>query len=457
MRLALPVHSYALRSTPASPARLVNCYAEQLPPDAKTPLILTRAPGIKAHSTPGNGPIRGMHTFKGDIFVVSGTELYKVSKDGTETIVGSIPGSGSVSMDHNINSLVIVRKPDAYYTTGSGVTQITDGDFTARGAEYVKFLDNYMVFMEPGTGRLFWADVGTVTDYNSLSFITAEGNPDNNVGFESDQRQAIVLGEKSGEIWQFDSAGLVRAINGFFELGCFNGDTIAKLDNSIFWVANDYTVRKLEGVTPVRVSTHAVEQFLSTVDIRTLRAFSYTQDGHFFYVLSCSTGCYVFDVVTREWAERATYPENYFNWQYHCSAHGREYVGDYYSNSIGYFDPLTYTDNGGIQRMEGTFQPVYAEHKLALHRWLELVFEPGVGLTTGQGSDPEVMLSCSDDGGKTYKNLPNQKLGKIGEYQWRVRWFGLGSSRMRVYRFAISDPVKVTLSDAILEVEGGRL
>lgn len=458
--IRLPVHSYKLRSTPASPARLVNCYAEALPPDAKTPLILTRAPGVKAHSTPGNGPIRGMHQFQRNLFVVSGTGLYKVEADGTETSIGTIPGTDRVSMAHNTDSLVIVTNPAGYYSDGTTVTQITDADYTSRGAKYVKFIDNYMVFMEPNSGRFFGAEVGTVTDFDALDFATAEGAPDDLVGMEVDHRQIVLLGEESGEIWENTGATgfpFERAINGFFEIGCFNGDTLVKLDNSVCWVANDYTVRRLSGVTPQRISTHAVEQFLSTVDVTTLRAFSYSQDGHFFYLLCCSTGCWVYDVTSNEWAERVTYPNGYFVWQTHAAAHGRQYVGDNYSNAVGYFDPLTYTENGGIQRMEWTYQPVYAENRQAMHDRLEVVLEAGTGLITGQGSDPEIMLEYSDDGGQTWESAPNRKIGEIGQYEQRVIWDSLGSARQRVYRCAVSDPIKVVVSDTVLTARGARL
>lgn len=457
--IGLPVHSYRLRSAPASTARLLNCYAEQLPPDAKTRLILTRAPGIHAHTSLATAPVRGMHSWLGVLYVVSGTTLYKVT-DSAATSLGTIPGSGGVSIEHNDQYMVIVANPNAYYTDGTTVTQITDSDFTSRGAKYVKFCDNYMLFMEPNTGRFFGADVGSVTSFNALSFATAEGNPDNLVGMEVDHRQVILLGSESGEIWYNSGASgfpFERSINGFFELGCFNGDTIAKLDNSVFWVANNYTVVRLSGATPIRVSTHAVEQFLTTVDTTTLRSYSYTQDGHFFYVLCCSSGCYVFDVTTNEWAERSTYPYDYFKWQYSAYSSGRQYVGDYYSGNVCYLDPVNYTDNTGIHRMEWTYQPVYSENKRAVHHRLEIVMETGVGITSGQGSDPEVMLAYSDDGGQTWTNLPNKKIGQIGRYDTRVWWTGLGSARQRVYKAAISDPIKVAITDTILDVTGGRL
>lgn len=82
--------------------------------------------------------------------------------------------------------------------------------------------------------------------------------------------------------------------------------------------------------------------------------------------------------------------------------------------------------------------------------------ESGVGLTLGQGSDPEIMMDVSDDGGRTWQALPNKKIGRIGEHQQRIIWPQLGSSFDRVYRGAISDPVKATIIDTQLEARGAR-
>jgi hypothetical protein len=86
-----------------------------------------------------------------------------------------------------------------------------------------------------------------------------------------------------------------------------------------------------------------------------------------------------------------------------------------------------------------------------------VVLEVGVGLTSGQGSAPEIMLDISDDGGRTFMSMPNRSIGAIGKYRTRVTWHGLGSTDSphgRVFRLAISDPVEVAVMDAILDYHG---
>lgn len=463
-RLSLPIASYQLRTAQASTSRLVNCHPEKLPEGSPWPFRLARADGLSSWAEVGSGPIEGLYSDHGLLYVVSGGGFYSVTSTPTATLRGAVGSSSEIDMDSNESAVVIVSPPSAYHYTPGTTTfaQITDSDFTSRGAGDVEFADNWMLFREPDTGRFFGADLGSVSAFDALNFVTAEGSPDTLVGLKVDQRQVLAFGERSLELWMNTGVSgfpFERMEPGFVERGCLNGKTIAKLDQSVFWVAEDYTVRRLDGLTPVRVSTHGIEQWLRTVTLVALRGYAYTREGHLFYMLQAPEGCFSFDVVTQSWAERNTYQEDTWNWCNPVSFAGKILVGSTTSNVIAELDPEVYDDLGDTQRMEWTYQPVYAEASRVFFDRIEIVCEVGVGLTSGQGSDPLMMLSFSDNGGKTWTNLPSRSLGAIGEYSARVHWESLGScasAHGRVFRAAISDPVRATILDTILHHRGGR-
>jgi hypothetical protein len=460
VRFQLPVASTRLRSRPTSTARLLNAYAEKLPPDSKAGVLLTRSPGVAAWTTVGNGPIHGAHGALSSLFVVSGTKLYEVDENGVATELGDIGTVGNLDIDSNGDSVVVVNEPDAFYWDGTTFGQITDTDFTTRGAADVEFVDNWLLFREPGSGRFFGADLGTATSFDALNFATAEGFPDDLVGLKVDHRDVILFGSESIEIWSNNGGSgfpFSRNTNGYLEIGCLNGRTIAKQDNSVMWLANDYTVRRLEGTTPQRISSHSVEQSIVDASIEAGRAYAYSQDGHLFYVLTFPEVTWVYDATTQEWHERQSYGETYWIATSHAQAYGYELVGDNTSNKVGRLDPETYTEWGNTIRMEWTYQPIYAESRLAFHDRLEIVLETGVGLVTGQGSDPQMMLDYSNDGGQTWTALPTKDIGAIGRYDTRVVWSRLGSARQRVYRASVSDPIPVNLTDTQVEVREGGL
>lgn len=453
----LPVHSYAHVSKPVGVERLVNCFAEAAPPEGKAPAALMRAPGIVTGVNVGTGVGRGLVRFGGQLYAVSGTGFYSISSGHVATLIGTVAGSDVVSFAANQNELVICDKSAVAYTyDGSTLAQITDGDWD-NGVQCCD-LDNYILFRKGDSGQFFSSDLADAASYDALYFATAEGAADKLVGIITDHRQVVLAGEHSIELWYNAGGGdfpFQRDVNGFIEIGCAAGATLAKADNSIYWLASDLTVRRLEGLTPVRVSQHGVEQAIATYDVTDAYAFGYSHGGHIFYVLTFpDQATWVYDATTREWHERQSYGLS--RWR-PCAAaycYGRNYVQDYETGKVGYLDTSTYTDWDDTQRLEATFPQVYNGGGRVFHQSFEIMAETGVGTVTGAGSDPQITLEMSDDSGRTWRTAATKSLGLLGEYRSRVRWERLGSSRDRVYRVSISDPVKVVLADATLVANG---
>ena len=455
--IKLPVHSYQHRSKRVGSERLVNCYAEQSPAEGKSPYSVTRCPGIVSPASivdPTAGEGRGLYRWQGILYSLVGTTLYKINSSHVYTSIGTVAGLGLVSFAETPTQLVICANSASYYLVGSTLTQITDADFLS-GVQ-VCGIDGFVLFRRESTGIFFGSDLANAASYDALNFATAEGLADNIVGIIADHRQVILAGEASMEI--FFNAGIsgfpfIRDSNGFVELGCAAGKTLAKIDNSVFWLASDLTVRRLDGNTPVRVSQHGVEQLIATYTTSDAYAFTYTQYGHLFYVLTFPTNMatWVLDITTGEWHERESY--GLTRWRPISSAHayGKVYVQDYQTGKIGYLDIDTYTDWGDTQRMEFTFQDIYSTGRRMKHRRLEMICETGVGTVSGQGVDPQFTLEYSDDSGKTWETLPTKSLGGVGEYKTQLEWWALGQSRYRQYRASISDPVKVVIADAQLD------
>ena len=474
--MQLPLYSYDHRSRPFSSARLLNCYSEVMPPDAAVPVVLMRAPGTKDWATAGTGSIKHMHRAKINfasgrtdrLYVVSGRELYSVDELGTASLIGDIGDPVNLDMDHNSDSLVIVNEPRAWSYDGTTLTEITDPDFTSRGAGNVSFLENFMLFREPNSDRMFGADLGSSTSFDSLLFVNADSNPDYLLGGITDHRNYVAFGEETTELYVNTGASgfpFERVINGTMQVGLAAENLYGRCFDIVYFIADDLTVRRLDGNQPVRVSTHYIEQLLEqNFTLSSGEAFSYWQEGHFFMGFTFNEGTIVYDAVTQQWHERKSFNRPYWRFSNMERFAGKWLAGDRDSNEIVELDVRTFdeavndpTMASNVQVMEWTYQPIYAQGVTAFHDRLEVMFEAGMGLTTGQGSDPKIDMAYSDDGGKTWKQLPSRTLGKKGEYKDRAVWHGLGSSKKRVYRGRISDPVSVYIGDTQIEVRGGRL
>jgi len=73
------------------------------------------------------------------------------------------------------------------------------------------------------------------------------------------------------------------------------------------------------------------------------------------------------------------------------------------------------------------------------------------------GANPRVMLRWSDDGGHTWNGERVTSMGRIGQYGHRAIWRRLGMTtklRDRVYEVSGTDPVKVAIMGAELQLSG---
>jgi hypothetical protein len=469
--------SYVARSVNAADNRLVNLFPEATPDGGKTAGFFNRAPGLQFQQTIGTGPIRALwaHQTNGsDFYVVSGNGFYKVTGlTATPTLLGTVSGTGPVSIADNGTQIFLACNPAGYiYNEVTNVfAQITDPDFT--GAVTVGYLDGYFVYNEPNSQKVWVTQLLDGTSVDPLDFASAEGSPDGLVAVNVDHREAWLFGTDSIEVW-YDAGladfPLTRIQGAFNEIGCVAAFSIAKLDNALFWLGTDARgqgiVYRANGYTGVRVSTHAIEYAIAQYgNISDAVAYTYQQEGHAFYVLTFPTGnaTWVYDVSTQAWHERAGWNTALGEFTRHrsncqCNFGGNTVVGDYENGNIYTLDLEVYSDNGDIQKWLRSWRalPTGTNNlKRSAQHSLQLDCESGTGLATGQGSDPEIMLRWSDDGGHTWSNEHWSPMGKIGEYFKRVFWRRLGMTlklRDRVYEVSGTDPVKMVIVGAELIV-----
>lgn len=469
MKTPILGQAYTVRTVNEADNRLVNMFLEVVPSEGLEPGFLSTAPGLRLVATIGSGPVRGLWTFGGYGYMVSGSELYKVTSTYTSTLLGSISGSGPVSMADNGTQLFIAANPDGYvYDSSTSVfQQITDPDFP--GAVTVSFLDGYFVFNEPNTQKFWLTALYNGTDIDALDFASAEGSPDLIVSLIVDHREIWLFGNNSIEVWY--NAGLAdfpmaRIQGAFNEIGCAAPYSVAKMDNGLFWLGSDARgdgiVYRANGYTGARISTHAMEFMISQYDdISDAIAYTYQQQGHSFYVLTFPTAnrTWCYDVATQLWHERAGWDNGAFmrhrsNCQMFFNA--EVHVGDFENGKLYVLDLDKFDDAGGIQKWLRSWRALPSGQnnlKRSAHHSLQLEITSGIGLNSGQGSDPQIMLRWSDDGGHTWSNEHWVSAGKIGEYSRRAIWRRLGMTtklRDRLYEVSGTDPVEITIMGAEL-------
>lgn len=465
--------SYTARSKNFAAEVCINMYPEMGSPTTKTPAMLVGTPGKRLWLNLLGGNIRGMLRFSSVLsLVVCGPNLYRVTPGAVATLVGTLDSASTpVSMASNGTQVMIVTGSNGYIYLPStdALAPIASAAFV--GADTVQFIDGYFAFNKPGTGQFqITALYGTSID--PLDFATAEGAPDLLLSLLVDHREIWLFGETSTEVF-YNSGNAdfpFERINGaFIEQGCAAKFSPAKLDNTVYWLTSDErgfgTVQRAEGYRPQRVSTHAVEYAISQMSrIDDAVAYTYQQEGHSFYVLNFPTAqqTWVFDAATSLWHQRAWRDPSTGALKQdraicQMAFSGETIVGDNLNGNLYILDLDYFTDAGvPIARIRACPHLNDPSYRWQMFAALQVDMQTGVGLTTGQGSDPKAMLQWSDDGGYTWSNELWAPIGKIGERLSRVRWRRLGRSRDRVFKVTVTDPVRVVMIGASVQVSVGQ-
>jgi len=445
------------RSPQLSNGTLVNFFVERQPPEAKGQAPLFGVPGASVSATAGTAH-RGAWKFLGVQYVVSGTSLYSVSSTGVVTEVGTgITGSGRVSMADNGSQLCIVNGAAGWiYSISGGLVQITAPAFYP--ANTVTFMDGYFIFDRAGTNEWFLSALYDGLTFNGLDFASAEGEPGYVVATVQNLQLLFIFCTDHIEIWY--DAGTAnfpfqRYTGGIVNYGCISPFTIVKLDGAIFFLGSDHTYYRLQANTPLRVSTHPVEHVIEdATQITDAFSMAWSWEGHKFVSLSMpgADRSIIFDISTGKWHERDSVDESFNRlgmWRVSTvlMVYDDVYFGDSLSGDIGRQDWYTYTEFGNPIR--GLIQTLdqHKDRKRVYCSRFEIDIQAGVG--DGSGSDPQVMLRRSTDGGVNWSHAQMwRSMGKIGETTKRLRWMGQGQGRQMSWQLIITDPVPRTIIGA---------
>jgi hypothetical protein len=405
--------TYVARSVNAADSRMVNLFPELVPEGGKEPAFLQRAPGLRLLATLGTGPVRGLWQFGGFGYAVSGNTLYKITTAWTATALGTIVNTGPVSMSDNGTQLFVAANGPSYiYNARTNVfAQITDEDFP--GAVTVGYIDGYFVFNEPNSQKVWVTSLLDGLSVDPLDFASAEGSPDGLVSLTVSNREIWLFGTNSTEVW-YDAGTadfpLQRIQGASNELGCTAPYSVAKMDNTVFWLGADARGRgmvyRANGYVGQRISTHAVEWHIQQYgNLSDAIGYTYQQDGHSFYVLIFpqANTTWVYDLATQAWHERAGwYNGEFTRHRSNCQmAFNNEIVvGDFENGNIYAFDLDVYADNGAIQRWLRSWRALPPGQNTLLrttHHSLQLDCETGVGLAQYPAYDAEDLIAENGD------------------------------------------------------------
>ena len=418
------------------------------------------------------------------------------------TIITQIVTAGSA---YYINKAYTISS-EQMYALNFTVIPNTDGAFT--GADVVDTVDNYFVYNDPNT-QLFAASDALSPITQPLSFASKDGSPDNLVSLIVDHREIYLLGENSSEVWTDVGAfpfPFQRIPGTSTQHGIVAKFSVSRVGNSFAYLSQNIRgqaqIMMMQGYTPTRISTHAVENTLVNQYVGDAIAWTYQLEGHEVYVVSFPTLdlTWAYDNTSGMWHKWLWVDSNnvYHRHRGNCLAlfQGMVLVGDWQNGKIYELDPNNYTDDGDEIRRLRRCPHLVEDLQREFFDELQLQFQPGVGIggtftntniyvsdpyiiapaqisiipslativigsatnidQTSTYTNPRAMLRWSNDGGSTWSREYWIPIGQQGKYKNRAIWRRLGTARDRVYEVVITDPVKAVIVSANLKASVGE-
>jgi hypothetical protein len=448
-----------------SGGRLINAYAEKAPPGSRGKYVTRRTPGLLERFTTAT-------VHRGSLLV--GSSLYSIEDDGgfittksgatytpTAMTGDAIPGSGRVFIDRNMNAtpqvLVLTDSGMSQINTSTGViSDFSDPDLPALNSLF--FVGGYFM----GTvadGRAFASGLNAVT-FNANDFARAESSPDGLVRGIRYGRDAALMGTQTIEFWSNtgNPTGFPFSFSSTIPVGLLTPHAIAGFElgwpGPPVFVAADRTVQVLESYSAQKISTPDLDALLDAVDdVTDLEMSVYVAKGHRVASLSSADWTWEFTFPDKDtpggWNERESYGDD--RWRVQMTANAfSEWLGfDRDSSSVFLIDPGT--------KKEGTQPLVWETRSTQVHAFpsriefnrLALDFVTGVGVAAGQDpieTNPRVLVSYSDDGGRTFSNERELLLGQQGQVVTVEDWlWGTSGKHGRQWRIRCSDPVELVL------------
>lgn len=458
-RIPLSLESYRHQATQLSSKRLLNCFAEQEPADARTAAAILPVPGLTDFVAVGPGPIFAQNWDRpGAIYVISGTHLYLVNGSTLAvTDLGDVgTPSGGFSPDFLFYSIavgtggvaVVCSPPNAYVSVDGGPVALITTTWPSYGASSVAFFQGYYVFTgQTSPDTFFVSRLADPTMVDALDFASLDAFP-NVIGRVMPLGDDLWFGGPTGwEVWynagNADFPFRRRPGGTLTQTGLGVAKTLDKWGNHLYFHGEDNIIYRSNGYTFERISTHAIEASLTT---GLTTGYCYSQLGHVTYCLGrhgAPALCY--DESTKVWHEASSSADGTGEWRPSCaSKFGPTIFGDSIAGVLLLADPNVSTDRGIAVTRQVVLPPLYAGTNRAFCARLEIEMEVG-----GSYSPSDIVLDWSDDGGVTFTGGPRtMNVGSTLETRKRVYATRLGSFRNRVFRVTATHAFTIFAVDA---------
>jgi hypothetical protein len=442
---------------------LVNAYATKVGQQ----LMIRRTPGFKRFIQIADAPqkARGMFATNNRLYFVFDQTLHYRNLAGVDaTITGTVTGTAPVTFAVNIRpdgpQLVMVTGDGGAFVVNESLDQLEPyPDAKLPNVTSVEYHSGYFFFVSP-TNDIYGSELQD-TALPDFSTAVAEYASDPLLRLKSSGDSLLAFGTRTIEVWtDVGSIPFPLTRQTAIDTGLLGQWAVAggsnRWGNGVFWVANDYTVRTLDGLNPRPISNDTVvsDIYLYRDRPNEIWAQVYDFESQAVFTITTPEWTWEFNLVTNVWHRRDSYGMPQWRGVWATSWQNRWFVQDLKHARVQEVMANVYEEDTERLRYRVESAPI-REFPLSTR-----IPSIDIDMTNATGkqnvpspyeTNPAAMISWSKDGGAVWSRPVARSFGRIGRYASKISVNGLGRSTAQglMIRLDVVDPVPAVLRSGV--------
>ena len=314
MKLPLAVNIESRNGLPFSDSYILNGYVQADSGVAK----VTKRPGLEGYHTFSAGVGQGMFEVNGLTYAIIGDVIYLCSSPWTSY---AIPTVTTANLPYDIvaqppyisTPYAVIKSTKGLWTfDGATVTKVTDSDYPATTLPGIVLL-NSSYYVKTPTGQIQGSDIGDVTSWQALNYLTASDPAGVGIGLAQHLNYAVSFSDESMTFY-YDAtkpapgSPLGYAQNLTQQVGCAVAGSLAAVGDALIFMSktkDGLSVSILDGqaLAPLRISSPSIDSILALDSLAGVSAFPLAVSGRYFYLLTLpATGItLVYNLTEKHW------------------------------------------------------------------------------------------------------------------------------------------------------------
>ena len=418
---------------------------------------------------------RGMHAVQSRFYHAWDGEIRQITDDGEDIpVTGALLGSDRVTMAHNMRdgtpNIVVVCEAGTFLIDidTNTITTYPDplGNLNQNGNPFsVEYFSGYFVF--PKLSGYFSVSDLQNPEIPDGSYGKSEYTADTLWRAKANNSVLLLMSSASIEAW-VDVATMPMPFQRqtALDVGLLGPWAVAggsnEWERGVLFVASDYTVRMMDGLTPKIVSNDDVSYDIYGCRdvIDQLFAQVYTFEQQAVFSISCihahehRSWTWEFNVNTGAWHRRDSYGQDHWRCTSAASYKNRWYSQDYTDAKIYEIAQEIFDEDGQRMRARIESGPMKAFPASMRVPSIDIDCIVGLGRTRVPSpfqTNPCMEVSWSHDGGANWSRPVTRSMGRTGHYANKVTVNNLGRSTHHGVRIRcdVVDPVPATILSGV--------